>query len=324
MAVGEDRYNQGVVGSQPNYPTSYNNGLTGDYSSRKEEDYPYDLGFDPEDARRVGEKKPYKDLTRDKSELRAPGGLLGPGTQPVALHTEYIEDGGGDYKAYGNQDVVFYITHCGADSPSGPSPDPSGFSVPPEGGGVGGFSVDLPIDAGGYSGPSGRSGMQSGANQISMGEIARSLGDVTGGPMAPMSGFSYDEEEPLGRWSQNAAFQVNVATAVRNALRTVPGLGSEVTVKGLASSEQMFNRMLLNGFVPNNELHQKRTAEQILETLDRPTTSELAFQLAESTDGLLRYKDVVQKVNEGELGAVTSRSRAIQDRMSTTGKVSKV
>ena len=166
--------------------------------------------------------------------------------------------------------------------------------------------------------------MQSGANQIALGRIANELGEVTGGPMAPMSGFEYEDEEPLGRWSQNAAFNVNVATAVRNALRTVPGLGSDVVVKGLASSERLFSRMLLNGFEPNNDLGQHRTADQILETLDRATTSELAYQLARETDGLLRSKDVVQAINKGELGAVTSKSRAYQERMSTTGRVSKV
>ena len=243
----------------------------------------------------------------------------GPGSKPLALHTEFIDDEGGDGRAYGTQDVVFYLARCGGDGDS-----PNSFSAPPDpGGGAASFSV--PIDPGGYSGPvDGQSMMQSGANQIALGGIASDLGDVTGGPMAPMSGFEYEEEEPLGQWSQNAAFNVNVATAVRNALRTVPGLGSDVVVKGLASSERMFNRMLLNGFEPNNELNQQRTVDQILDTFDRPTTSELAYQLARETDGLLRTKDVVQAINKGELGAVTPKSRAYQERMSTTGRVSKV
>ena len=319
MAIGENRYNQGTIGSQPNYPSAYNEGTIG-------KDPKYDDSYN---SGKIGDKSPYPG-DPPGGYGRVGGGLYGPGSQPMALHTEFIDDFGGDYKAYGNQDVVFYISRADNDSP-GDYDEPPFYGGGYGGGGgstiglgYNGISVEIPIDAGGYSGPSGRSGMQSGANQIAMGDVARGLGEIPGGPMAPMSGFAYEEEEPLGRWSQNAAFQVNVSTAVRNALRTVPGLGSEVTIRGLASSEQMFNRMLLNGFVPNNELHQKRTADQILETLDRPSTSELAFQLAESTNGLLRYKDVVQKVNEGTVGAVTSKSRAIQERMSTTGKVSKV
>ena len=106
-----------------------------------------------------------------------------------------------------------------------------------------------PIEPGGSTGPLADNGsVQSGANQIAAGRAVSEIGDMPGGPMAPMSGFDVEESEPLGKWTQNAAFDVDVTTAVRNALRTVPGLGREVVVKGLASSEVMFNRMLLNGF----------------------------------------------------------------------------
>ena len=308
MTFGNDRYNyQGTVGSQPNYPSSYNEGKVG---KKPKYDNSYNKG-------KKGNQNPYPGMPPG-GYGRAPGGLEDFGNMNPGLHTEFIEDEGIDERSYGTQDVVFYLMRADADSPTGPSGNPSVE-------GPGSFTLPPPIDPGGYSGPSESQGkMQSGANQIALGRIANELGEVTGGPMAPMSGFEYEDEEPLGRWSQNAAFNVNVATAVRNALRTVPGLGSDVVVKGLASSERLFSRMLLNGFEPNNDLGQHRTADQILETLDRATTSELAYQLARETDGLLRSKDVVQAINKGELGAVTSKSRAYQERMSTTGRVSKV
>ena len=299
-----------MAGTSPNYPPSYNEGTIGDQPDYESS---YNKG-------KKGDKSPYPGYPPG-GYGRAPGGLPDFGNMNPSLHTEFISDPGGDSKAYGTQDVVFYIQRCGSD-------DPTGFSTPsdpPGGGGAAGFSLGAPLESGAFSGPGdGQSVMQSGANQIALGGVARDLGEVTGGPMAPMSGFDYEEEEPLGRWSQNAAFNVNVATAVRNALRSVPGLGSDVVVKGLASSERMFNRMLLNGFEPNNDLNQRRTAEQILDTLNRPTTSELSYMLARETGGSLRVKDIVQAVNNGELGAVTPKSRAYQERMSTTGKVSKV
>ena len=186
---------------------------------------------------------------------------------------------GSDGRAYGTQDVVFYIMRCDADSPSDLPQDPSGRSM----------GRSAPIEPGGSTGPNADNGsVQSGANQIAAGRAVSEIGDMPGGPMAPMSGFDIEESEPLGKWTQNAAFDVDVTTAVRNALRTVPGLGREVVVKGLASSEVMFNRMLLNGFVPLNDLNQIRTEKQILDTFDRPTTTDLAFLLARETDGITR------------------------------------
>ena len=69
-------------------------------------------------------------------------------------------------------------------------------------------------------------------------------------------------------------------------------------------------------FVPLNDLNQIRTEKQILDTFDRPTTTDLAFLLARETDGITKMEDVVKAVNNGEIGAVTSKSRAYQERIS--------
>ena len=215
---------------------------------------------------------------------------------------------GSDGRSYGTQDVVFYIMRCDADSPSDlPSRPVRSFH--------GSFSSHR-------TGWLHRSTMLTTAvcspvqTKLRLVAAVSEIGDMPGGPMAPMSGFDIEESEPLGKWTQNAAFDVDVTTAVRNALRTVPGLGREVVVKGLASSEVMFNRMLLNGFVPLNDLNQIRTEKQILDTFDRPTTTDLAFLLARETDGITKMEDVVKAVNNGEIGAVTSKSRAYQERIS--------
>ena len=306
MTIGENQYNQGTVGSQPNYPSSYNKGTIG----KKDPNYKksYNKGT-------IGDQNPYPGMPPG-GYGRAYGdlGAQGPGSKPLALHTEYATDGGDD-RSYGSQDVVFYLMRADADSPSDTFQDPIGGD--PGYVWSGSQSSLVPIEPGGGSGPNADNGnVQSGANQIGLGRAVGNLGEVTGGPMAPMSGFEIEEEEPLGRWSQNAAFSVNVATSVRNALKTVPSLGSEVVVKSLASSEQMFNRMLLNGFVPLNDLNQQRTDEQILDALDRPVTAELAFLLARETGGMTKVEDIVSAVNNGELGAVTSKSRAYQERIS--------
>lgn len=297
----------GTIGIIPEYPPSYNEGLVGDLPEYEES---YNEGT-------VGDKHPYSGYP-DGGYGRVPGSLAaqGPGSKPIALHTEYALGGGSDGPAYGNQDVVFYLLRADADSPSELPADPQ--PIDPDQGYTWSESQNgmVPIDPGGSSGPNPDNGsVQSGASQIGMGRSVGEIGEIEGGPMAPMSGFEIEESEPLGRWTQNAAFDVDVSTAVRNALRTVPGLGREVVVKGMASSEIMFNRMLLNGFVPLNDLNQTRTDKQILDTYDRPTTSDLAFLLARETDGMTKMEDVVKAINNGEVGAVSSKSRAFQERV---------
>ena len=311
-SIGENAYNQGRVGGQPEYGSPYNTGRIGDQEVYRKKD---GRGHRPNSNNhgRVGDRKPYPGMPPG-GYGRAPGSLdaQGPGSKPMALHSEYAMGEGSDSKSYGSQDVIFYILRCDGDRPSDLPEDPEPNYVWSES--QGGM---VPIEPGGSSGPNADSGsVQSGANQIAAGRSVQELGEPQGGPMAPMSGFDIEESEPLGSWSQNAAFDVDVTTAVRNALRTVPGLGSDVVVKGLASSERMFNRMLLNGFVPLNELQQTRTERQILDTFDRPTTTDLAFLLARETDGITKMEDVVKAINNGEIGAVSSKSRAHQERIS--------
>ena len=86
-------YNYGLVGSQPNYPDPYNRGL-------------------------VGDKPNYK------LQKGSPGGgglgSIGGGSKPAALHTEYAEGSSSSSKAYGTQDIVFYIQRAGGGGGDGP------------------------------------------------------------------------------------------------------------------------------------------------------------------------------------------------------------
>ena len=95
--------------------------------------------------------------------------------------------------------------------------------------------------------------------------------------------------------------------AVRNAIESIPNLDSQTVKLGLASSERMFGKILQRGFAPDETFEDKRDEESILNAIDRPNMSELAFLLARASGGMTRVKDVAAAVNDGSLGMVTPK-----------------
>jgi hypothetical protein len=257
----------------------------------------------------------------------------GPGSKPAALHTEYVEEEVGG-PAYGTQDLVFYLLRADADegdSGIDDAADEAGFGE----GGQQKWEGSIPDDA--YNQPMGSlnslgaegatgfapemGNVQSGAQQVAMGKVGRSVGSSAQGgySMGPMSGMNYEDEEPLGAISQNASLSVDVGTAVRNAIRSVPSLESQATNLGLASSERMFNGILRRNYSRDSLDGERGSVEDILESADRPPTAELAFLLARESGGLTRVRDLAARVNSGEVGLVTPKSRAFQERMGPNG-----
>ena len=257
----------------------------------------------------------------------------GPGSKPAALHTEYAQESVGG-PAYGTQDLVFYLLRADSDSA------PSGLEQTEEQAAFGDdvqfqSQADIPGDvynqatnnlgALGVEGATGfapeMGSVQSGASQISMGAVGRSLGGTTpsGYSMGPMSGMDYDTEEKLGAISQNASLSVDIGESVRNALRSVDSLDSQVTNLSMASSEKMFNGILRRNYQRESLDEETGTEESILGSLDRPPTAELAFLLARASGGVTRVRDLVAGINDGSIGLVTPKSRAFQERMGPNG-----
>ncbi len=108
---------------------------------------------------------------------------------------------------------------------------------------------------------------------------------------------------------------VDVSAAAANAVRHVESLSADYVRISLASSERLFSKVLLKGYNPDIDLSGTRDSESILGALERPSFSELAFQLSQATGGRSRAKDIVKGVNNGEIGLVNAKSRAFQKRM---------
>ena len=262
-----------------------------------------------------GSTNPYNSLS-----LGALSGIgAGGGSKPAALHTEYADDGDGG-PAYGSQDIVFYLERADNDSN-----EPTGDALTEEEAhGAEQIGQKATIGLDGSTGPNADSGqLQSGANQIGAGSFAANGGlvdSVEGSQMAPIVGMSINDEEDLGRFTQNAGASVDVGRSVSNAVRSVENLDLNTLNTSLASSEIMFTNILARNFAFGENLSGTRGDDTILNTLNRPAFSELSFLLARASGGRARVKDVVRAVNDGQIGLVSGKSRAYQQRLGSSGR----
>jgi len=278
------------------------------------------------------------------------GGLSdaqGGGSKPASLHTEYAteKDGEESGPAYGTQDLVFYLQRADIDDNESNGDElvdqgmenPNNPKAPEAGAGVGNGKAfndsapgNNPISAGGATGPNGNSKtpMQSGMNQLAMGgnvggsgtSVGGAVGRSAGGSFAPISGLDFDDSIDLGEFTQNASRFVDVTSSLINAVKRVKELNQSVVNLSLAGSEKMLARLINRGFSPGLDTLGNRDAETILGTLERPSISELSFQLARQVKGRIRTKDIVRAVNDGEIGHTTRKSQAFQQRMGKTGR----
>ena len=246
----------------------------------------------------------------------------GPGSKPAALHTEYVEQEVGG-PAYGTQDLVFYLLRADQDATDSglEEEEEEQLNIDTSWQGWDAIEAELAADASAQTGPGPDRTMQSGAQQVAMSSVGRSVGGSarSGYSMGPMSGMNYTDGEPLGAVSQNASLSVDVGTAVRNAIRSVPSLESQATNLGLASSERMFNGILRRNYSRDSLDGARGSVEDILESAEKPPTAELAFLLARESGGVTRVRDLAAGVNDGSIGLVTPKSRAFQERMGPSG-----
>ena len=189
----------------------------------------------------------------EKVPLDSGGTNAGGGSKPMALHTEYAT-GESEGPAYGSQDIVFYLQRADADqdnSTEGDAIDPQNSKKDEEQS----SSQNNNISLSGGTGPNNDKGqVPSGINNIAADKTGRSLGQPEGGPMAPMTGMSIDDEVDIGSFTQNASKYVDVSAAAANAVRYVESLGSDQVKLSLASSERLFYGILARGFNPEEDL----------------------------------------------------------------------
>ena len=271
-------------------------------------------------------------IRNDNSGLQQVGGLSfginsGGGSKPLALHTEFATEGSDEAgRAYGTQDLTFYLQRADSDD-NDPAEETLGEKRTDGVSGVveyQGLYGDIDqlgsgLDSSGATGPNADNGsIQSGMNQIGAKSVA--IGRSAGGGLAPIGNLDFDDAIDLGFFSQNASRFVDVSSSVINAVRSVKELNQSVINFSLASSERLFAKIVNKSFNPGLDALGTRSADDILDTLNRPGTSELSFLLASNTSGRIRLKDIARAVNDGEVGFVSAKSRAFQKRMGPIGR----
>ena len=111
-----------------------------------------------------------------------------------------------------------------------------------------------------------------------------------------------------GSSSQMAVARESMLTAVKKALAVSDGL--EFKQVGLAASERFFWITLERSFNPDEE--HVMNAEKV-------PTSELAKAMAISTGGVSSTNDLVEGINNGDLGYTTPRSQRQDKRLESSG-----
>ena len=322
--AGSFSYNEGLIGKPgPAGVDAYNRGTIGSKNLGIKE--PYNKGT-------IGNSNP--NYGWSFSNVGSNWGLNGPGSRPEALHTEYATDESSTDRAYGTQDLIFYLQRAdggdggGEDGPSDNFNKNSGTDSGEEFPGGAPFADDsrydtAEIDAIGETGPNPVEGGQTAPNQIAAKSAApNSFRNVTGAHLGVITELSssMDLASPLDSTSQTSVDVEGGNRLILNAIQSVPNLEQNEVLQSLAASEHMFNQVLSRSFTPNESLDGPRTAEQIKKSLSRPPTAKLAVDLARATRGVRRVEDLITLVNSGEIGLTSTRTRAAQSRLNSQGR----
>jgi hypothetical protein len=305
--AGVDSYNYGLVGGDPGWVDSYNQGEVGDNSSAGERATSNPSGF----------------------------GGFGQGSKPPALHTEYAEGSQSSPKAYGTQDIVFYLQRADGGDPLGEREEVDAndnlFS------GMGDQHNDIGQAGDTWQGSTiGEPVPGDGGNVWSGGQTAP--GQIATGFSAPPSRLagqgallgvisnlhnSRDIDIDMGETTQNGVIFDSEGRLIVNAIGSRFDLDKDTILASTAASEKMFAKMMNNAFSPDEQLDGPRTPAQIRKALSRPSVSDLSVQLARETGGVRRTEDLVTLVNEGTIGLSSQKTRAAQSRLARRGQNSK-
>ena len=308
--AGSFSYNEGLIGStKPAGSDPYNKGKVGSTGS---------AGYDAYNRGRIG------------------GSGLDPGSKPAALHTEFAEGDSASDRAYGTQDVVFYIQKAGGggggdgdtfeDVYGGFSKETSGSdfgSTSPEFGGDSTYSDQSYWDKVPSGSADGTSGGQTAPGQIAAKSVAPPIFPNQGALLGTLTGHfeTKDLEVGLGETTQNGSSLDGRDRLLLKAIGSVPNLEKDLILTGIGASEKMFAGMLNKAFTPEENLDGPRTPEQIRKTLSRASSAELSVQLARATGGVRSVSDLTMLINEGTVGLTSQKTRAIQSRLARHGKV---
>lgn len=139
---------------------------------------------------------------------------------------------------------------------------------------------------------------------VNMGQVPAAAG--------PFTGTKLDFKVSPGPNSQMASRQEKLRNSVINAVERARTLESKQA--SIAASERFWWATLEHGL--NNE-------SEHWYTLDKAPTAEFAKALALATDGILSTKDLIEGINNGEIGYTSSQALAQNQRLDSTGLVNR-
>ncbi len=129
-----------------------------------------------------------------------------------------------------------------------------------------------------------------------------------GSKVGPLTGITPGLKVLPGQTSQTAVKQQSMRRAIYNALKR--GVELEAKSFDLAASERYFWITCERTF--NQE-------SDHLMSLEKSPTSEMAKALSLATGGVLSTNDLVEGINNGEIGYTTNQSRVEYSRLETSG-----
>ena len=265
--AGDSAYNEGLIGKTGAGVPSYNEGLIGIDTAGLpshvggnglnvgSDPYHYDklIGKqnprydDPYHYGLIGDEGPIGKDAYNRGKVGG-GGLPGPGSKPAALHTEYAQGSSSSSKAYGTQDVVFYLQRAGGGGGDGPEEGGQPNIEDGQFEGLGTENIDYdttpPLTGGDVPQPGSPdnpySGGQMVGGQIGAAYAAPPIFGNQGALLGTLTGHfeTKDLEVGLGETTQNGGSLDNRERLLLNAINSVPNLERDLVLSGTASSEK--------------------------------------------------------------------------------------
>ena len=244
----------------------------------------------------------------------------GPGSKPVALHTEYAtKDADWDSAYHG--DVIFYLVRADQggvkdfdfDSDIGDVTDgfiwndaegkmvPQGTPPAP----AQGLTTPANVQTGGAP-PTAQTAPQ----QVA---AASSFGATNSGPAGPtpVGSFSVDP----GVTTQAAARHSTTQASVINVTQAVESTSQNEVIRNVPASETFFNETMHAAFSPGVTRSATRTVEEIESTFDSPKVSDLAYDLSRASGGIRSTQNLIQGINTGDIGLVSPKMMGQAERL---------
>lgn len=297
-----------------------------------------------EDDRRYMDKPSGKwGISNDNSGLErvggGPWGLQGPGTKPIALHSEYAM-GDAEWDSAYRGDVIFYLVRADqgldsidVDEDDTPNIDtswdgwdsinPSPKSGMGTSGGRNAAGVSAKSGASVQTGPNAPRGIQTSINQVAAGSIVAETVPKAAARKSlagSMTGMDRNREIPASAKSHASVLRQTLNQSIGNITQVVESLSSDAIIKSFPASEKFFYETLLKSYDPDISLSETRSPNEIETMLERGPIADFSVNLAIASGGIRSTRNLIEAINLGDIGYTSDASTTQSERFGPGGK----